>query len=286
MERRALKSPQEMEFTAWGKRIAGRLWPGDAHHRTPAIAIHGWLDNAASFDFVAPLLECPVFAVDMAGNGRSEHRSAEGTYNIWQDVGDLIQVVRQLGWQKFTLIGHSRGAAVACLLAATFPEKVDKLIMLDGFMPEPLAEREAVRQLRQSVDDRVNAGRKSTRLYRSLDDAAAPRMRGRRGLSAQAALAIARRGVIEGPEGFRWSYDPRQRGASEFKLSEKHSDAFVEALRCKALLIVAGENATPLHRRWLGLTDRVALETVGAGHHLHMEKPGEVAAAINRFLKS
>ena len=81
------------------------------------------------------LPDCEIVALDLAGHGFSDSRSPDSSYNIWQDVGDLLDVADELGWQRCTLLGHSRGAAVSMLFAATFPERVDKLILLEGGLP-------------------------------------------------------------------------------------------------------------------------------------------------------
>jgi len=90
------------------------------------LATHGWLDNASTFDLLAPRLEgCEVVALDLAGHGLSGSRSPDAAYNIWEDVGDLLAVCEQLGWARCNLLGHSRGAAIAMLFAGAFPEHVD-----------------------------------------------------------------------------------------------------------------------------------------------------------------
>ena len=104
-------TPKEREFSLPGITLAAREWgtPG----QVPVIAVHGWLDNAGSFDLLAPLLDgCHVLALDSAGHGHSSHRSPDASYNIWQEVGDLIDIADQMGWPRFSAIGHSRGAVL------------------------------------------------------------------------------------------------------------------------------------------------------------------------------
>ena len=101
--------PRERRFALPGLTLAAEIWgsPGER----PIIASHGWLDNAGSFSLLAPLLPgYEIVALDLAGHGLSGSRSPDSAYNLWQDVGDLLDVADAMGWQRFTLLGHSRGA--------------------------------------------------------------------------------------------------------------------------------------------------------------------------------
>ena len=117
---------RERTFEVNGLQIACKEWgrPGF----TPIIALHGWLDNAASFDHLIPLMNnVHVIALDMMGHGKSSHRSADSFYEPWIDVGDVISVADQMLWDKFTLLGHSRGAIISAFIAGTFPERIKNL---------------------------------------------------------------------------------------------------------------------------------------------------------------
>ena len=75
----------ERIFNVNSYQLAAREWQPEAGIKV--IACHGWLDNAASFDFLAPLLSaCHVVALDMPGHGLSDHKSAQANYNIWDDL--------------------------------------------------------------------------------------------------------------------------------------------------------------------------------------------------------
>src|SRR5690606_24141760 len=81
--------PLERRFALRGLTLAGREWGRE--DGLPVLALHGWLDNAGRFDLLAPLLRgCRVVALEAAGQGASDFRSADSGYNLGQDVGDLI----------------------------------------------------------------------------------------------------------------------------------------------------------------------------------------------------
>ncbi|MGE0341946.1 MAG: alpha/beta fold hydrolase [Porticoccaceae bacterium] len=150
-------TPVEHAFSYDGLRIAATEWGHPAG--TPVLALHGWLDNCGSFAPLGRLLrQVRLIALDLPGHGHSSHRSADGTYNIWQDVGVVHAVAEQLGWERFALLGHSRGAMICTLTAGTFPERVSHLGLLDSFVPATVATADEPEQLRGAILDRAARG--------------------------------------------------------------------------------------------------------------------------------
>jgi len=114
--------------------FAAKLW-GNSEGE-PWLLLHGWLDNASSFDVLAPLLvqrfpNAQFLAVDLAGHGYSSHRS-ESVYHHIDYVADAYAITEAMGWKQFNLIGHSLGQSIASILAGTFPDKVKGLVMIEG----------------------------------------------------------------------------------------------------------------------------------------------------------
>src|SRR5690606_21588204 len=96
---------RERRFTVPGLSLAAVEW-GDPDG-LPVLAAHGWLDNAGSFDLLAPLLHgCRTVSLDLAGHGASGFRSPDASYDLWQDVDDLLDVTDELGWPRACLLGH------------------------------------------------------------------------------------------------------------------------------------------------------------------------------------
>ena len=142
----SLRVAREGQVALRGSRIAYRQWGADGDF--PVLALHGWLDNAASFDALAPLLEgYRVIAVDLPGHGRSSHRSADGCYNIWDDLPDLVGLVREFGLERDGLLGQLRGAVIATLMAAIEAPAVKSLGLLDGKIPPHVYEADTVTKL-------------------------------------------------------------------------------------------------------------------------------------------
>ena len=101
---------------------------------TPVLCLHGWLDNACSFDGLAPLLpndKYQFLAIDLPGHGFSSHYPPGMTYRFSDTFTTLRYVKEHLSLDKFTLMGHSMGAAVSIWYASIFTEDVEKIISLD-----------------------------------------------------------------------------------------------------------------------------------------------------------
>jgi pimeloyl-ACP methyl ester carboxylesterase len=279
--------PVERRFQVPGLTLAAEVW-GNAGER-PVLASHGWLDNAGSFALLAPRLSgCEVVALDLAGHGRSGSRSADSAYNVWQDVGDLYDVADQLGWQRCTLLGHSRGAAISMLFAATFPERVDKLVLLEGGLPLTGEPHEAPDGLRQAIRDSRALLGKPGRVFKERDTAIAERAAGFSAVTRGAAEMLARRSLREVAGGYQWHADQRLKAHAELRLTAEHVREFARRVTAPVLLLFATEStfaSWPLYREIATLFANIAIERVAGRHHFHLEG-GEAAIAerIERFL--
>lgn len=281
--------PEQLSWTVDGLTIAGMAWgPADGH---PVLALHGWLDNAASFEVLAPLLHgCRVVALDLTGHGLSDHRSGDATYLIWDDIPQLVKVIEQLGWSHCTLLGHSRGAMIATLLAAAMPDHVDALITLDGLSPSPQDDSQFVHQMHDSFRYTARIARQAQRRFSSREHFIERRQR--YGVSRDIAARLAVRAVQETADGFVLRNDQRLHSPSAVKLNARQIEAALRALSVPVLTVWASEGL--LTRDWD--LDVVALAreaigdlmsvTVDGHHHFHME-PGpaaEIAGHIRDFV--
>lgn len=286
MADRAVSRPATpMQWRVNNLDIAGLAWgqPGDK----PLLALHGWLDNAASFACLAPLLSgYHVVALDLTGHGRSARRSADASYHIWDDLPEILGVLDMLGWGAFDLVGHSRGAIIGTLLAGAFPERVRHLVLLDAVSADAVPEDQFPVQLRTALLDKQRLLQKANRTFSSVDQAVASRAT--RGLTAAAARLLAERNLHERAEGAVWMTDPRLHGASAVKMTEGQIQAVMKALSMPTLLLLAAD--TPAQYRVIAdsassYINRLTVQTIAGGHHFHMEDgAGEVALRILAFL--
>ncbi len=278
-----MMAPKELCFDVYGQTLSALQWEGEGE---PILALHGWLDNAASYVPLAGELGRPMVALDLSGHGHSSHRPAEVATHLVDHVRDVRTVAQQLGWKRFTLMGHSMGAGIACLLAGSCPELVSRLVLIEGLGPPTTKPDEVAATLRRAMDDMAALKDKKKPVYNDINDAIEARTRGFGGLSHVASALLVERALMPIEGGWTWRADSRLRLTSSLRLTEEQVKGFISAIVAPVCLILGeqgmGGNGMFAHRvEWLKNVDVVRLQ---GGHHLHMDAPQEVAAAINRFL--
>jgi pimeloyl-ACP methyl ester carboxylesterase len=283
--------PIERRFELPGLSLAAVDWGEDSASPTAAhrvLAAHGWLDNAGSFDLLAPcLVGCRVVAIDAAGHGRSGFRSADASYALWQDVADLAGVADALGWESFSLVGHSRGAATAMLVAGTFPERVERLVLIEGGVPLVDPPSEAPAALARALGERRELMGRTGRRFATRAEAIAERAKGFTPVSIEAAEILARRSLVETESGFRWHVDQRLKARSELRFTVEQVMAFARRISAPVLMIMAEQSpfaGRALYREAVTWFSDIQALTLPGRHHLHLEgAEREIASRMLRF---
>jgi pimeloyl-ACP methyl ester carboxylesterase len=281
---------RERAFDVDGLRLAALEW-GEVGG-TPVMALHGWMDHAASFQELAPrLVGCHVVALDLSGQGLSSHRAAHATYNIWDDLPQIAEVLDLLGWDDCVLIGHSRGANIATLFAAAQPKRVRALVALDSLVVEPKTDEGIVETLRAFVEQTRVRKARPLRSFPSKE--AYIERRCRQGNAALTSQALAARALEPVPEGVRVRGDSRMFASSAVKLTRAQVGAVLGALECPVLNIWASDGLRKTHPRAAEMaksgraliSDYTVLEFDG-DHHLHLvpDTADRIARAILAFI--
>jgi pimeloyl-ACP methyl ester carboxylesterase len=270
--------------------LAAHLYgPADG---VPVIALHGWLDNAASFARLAPKLPgLRIVALDFAGHGHSDHRPAGASYAIWDYVQDVLEVAEQFGWQRFSLLGHSMGAIVSVLLAGALPERVERLALIDGLIPYTGETEDAPQRLGEALKAQMALTGKRKPVYAEFTRAVEARMRGVGAVSREAAELLAQRGLMPVPGGYTWRTDSRLTLPSPLRLTRAHVMAFIQRLQCPVNLVLAEQGLLAAHPQLTELLgDRpITLSRLPGGHHLHLDDEAGaqlVADCFKGFLRS
>ncbi|MDF1795538.1 MAG: alpha/beta hydrolase [Coxiellaceae bacterium] len=265
--------------------IAAKQW-GDPKGR-PVLALHGWLDNAASFDFLAPeLKDCYVVAVDLPGHGLSGFIPEGVNYHLTDAVANTVKMLDELGWSQATLLGHSMGAAIVSIVAGSFPERAERLIMIDAIGPLSEAIARGPERLGRAVSKLLAAGKRQRTVYPSLEVMAKYRAE-TGGLSVEAAMALTERGCEQVEGGYTWRFDRRLLLPSMTYFSEEQVAVFLQGITAPSLLLV-GDNGimidNSLLEQRIAEISNIVHTSIQGHHHLHMDSPKAVAQAINQFL--
>ncbi len=246
------------------------------------VLLHGGMDHCRSWDFIAPALarRWKVICPDLRGHGDSD-ADPSGTYEIDRYVLDLARLIDHGGLAKVRLVGHSLGGNIAIRYASAFPERVERLVAIEGLGPAPdeLEERERMppgRRLREWADERQAIERRVPRDYASVEEATTR-------MSAQFpsfAPELVRHLTIHGlrlsaPGAWRWKFDNGVRGEGPFELGRGEREALWAAIECPTYLIYGAESwaSDPAEDgRAAHFRDAKVVMHEGAGHWVHHDR--------------
>lgn len=281
---------EQKTFTVFGRKIYTHIYsPSNTQVEFTVFAIHGWMDNLASFtQLIAELigkaaLPIKVVAIDLAGHGKSDHFTGLGAYNIWSDIGDITAIADQLELKHFSLLGHSRGAMVSMILAGTYPDRIDNVILIESILPAYSRDEDAPKHLADSITAQLKLMNRKRNYYRSFDDAVKARMKGFVPLEYIDAKILAEHGVVENEKGFYWEMAPLLMSPSEVKLTFKQLNAFFEAITAKILLFIATDGFIVKNTEltsWIKKQTHITTHTLNGQHHFHMSQCASHIASL------
>ncbi|MAX33745.1 MAG: alpha/beta hydrolase [Halomonadaceae bacterium] len=257
------------------------------------LALHGWLDNAASFSRLAPLLVerlgIRIVALDFAGHGRSRRHPPGVDYAIWDYCHDVLDALASLELESAPLLAHSMGAGVACLVASALPERVERLMLIDGLGALTTPAEDTAQQLRRGLLGHRRRSSPSPR-YADVDSAVAARVAGGvTPIDADSARPLVERNLEPLEDGHvRLRTDGRLMRPSLVRFCPEQVVGMLAAIEAPTLLLegesgILGERkgAKQAREALKGLERRV----LKGGHHLHLERAAlaEVAGSIAQW---
>jgi len=269
----------------------------DRSDRPPLLALHGWLDNAASFIPLAPYLhEFDLVALDFPGHGASAHRAPGYDYAFVDWIHDVLDAMDALGWESAHLLGHSMGGAIATLVAAAAPERVQRLVLIEALGPLAGDAAHAGKRLRDAVTTRRSVAARlsksqaaktiAPRIIADIDTAVAARLADG-SMHRDAARLIVERNLAASGSGYVWRSDARLTLPTQLRITEDAVRSIVRAVEAPTLVIAADPPPpyfTPeLRDARVACLQDGRLLVVAGGHHLHMEQPEAIAPLLREF---
>lgn len=271
-----------------GRNVSGiRQRDANASDAPKMLCIHGWLDNANSFVPVMPYL--PAFdlvAIDLPGCGYSD--ALPQGYALQDMTYQLSKIIEALGWDQCHVLGHSLGGCMAPMLAVASPDAVQTLTLVEALGPMSESAEQLPERMAKAMTHRLDPSRFSSRFFNNKQEAIDSRLRAAKMAPSSAKLIIDRQVMNDG-DGFRWRFDPRWRMASAQYQTEEQVLAILGAVTCPTLTILAEDGILLKRPESNNRLDALSIRqsvTLPGQHHLHMDTPEPVAAAVNGFLQT
>jgi pimeloyl-ACP methyl ester carboxylesterase len=261
----------------------------------PLVLVHGFLDQAHSWSpFVAALqklIKQPlwIIAPDCRGHGDSGWVGAGGYYHFPDYVLDLDHIVQGLGIKTMKLIGHSMGGTISFLYTGSFPQRVARLVLIEGIGPPSMAFSDAPARMEKWIAEVNQRGRKHFRQYSSIRAGAEQLRQTNPRLDAELALHLARSGMKQSSAGkWVWKFDPLHRTTAPQPFYAAQAIEFLRRIACP-VLIVDGAESRQIRRhdskqRLEEIRDRKQVVIENAAHMVHQDNPLALAKVVAEFL--
>jgi pimeloyl-ACP methyl ester carboxylesterase len=270
-ERIPLRSHLTLTAQIWGEPDA-----------PPLLALHGWLDNAGSFAFLAPILAMRwrVILLELPGHGHSGHIPSGGTYHYLDYVSAVLAAADALHLQRYALLGHSLGAGIGSLVAAARPQCIEQLFLIEGLGPLGDDGSNTLQRFRDAYAAKTAKGT-SKRAFANIDQAISARTLAS-GLRADLARPIVERGLVEMEDGWRWRSDSRLTRPSPLRMAESQIATLLSGIEAPTSLLLAHPVTpylpTALMQARAARVAHIHTAHLDGGHHLQLEHPDAVAA--------
>lgn len=274
-----------------GRKYHLTTW-GDAD-APPVLLLHGAMDQSASYQLVVDYLPAGYryVAPDWCGYGRSEHAYCHWYPDYVADLDAIAEAVSPA--QPVDIVGHSRGGNVACLYAGARPERVRRLMTVEGlgFSFASGDEEQAVAAF--TVWLREQRERRSARRYDSVEQVAASLQRNNPGLAPEHAAFLAREWTVASDDGslrLATVFFPREKEG--VPVSVPQAMAYWKRIAAPVCYVYGersrftrytAEHPEEFERRRGCFADWCEVAIPGAGHMIQYDQPRLLAAAIERF---
>lgn len=279
--------PVSRYYTSQRLKMHYLVWGDEAN--PPIILIHGTRDHAHSWQRTAEALASRycVYAPDLRGHGDSAW-AIGGNYSIIDYALDIHALGEAIGRAPYTIIGHSLGGGVALQYAGTFPEKVSRLITIEGLGGRDWQRerRPAHERMRAWVESMHRLEGRNPHVYASLDEATDRMREANRHLSPELARFLTEHGVREADGGYAWKFDNYTRAGSPYEFNMEDARDLWNQIRCPILVIWGKESwgARAGNADLSAFHDQRSVAVDDAGHWVHHDQFDTFMGHVNAFL--
>ncbi|XP_037035055.1 serine hydrolase-like protein [Bradysia coprophila] len=282
----------------WGH-IAAKFW-GPKHVR-PILCLHGWQDNAGTFDSLIPMLPNHVsyLAIDLPGHGLSSRYPDGMIYSHIDYLYTLVLICKKLQWEKVSLMAHSMGAIIGFLFAAAYPEKCDMVVSFDTLKPFVTNFGYVTHFFNNSIEDLMVADIRNQEKseppsykYEELID----RLTSATILSVtrETAPYLLKRAIkpsAKESDKYYFTRDSRLKSLHAVMLPHETNLFLAKRIKAPYCFIKATQSSFKENRKYFNETVDVMKENpqfelhgVDSAHHVHLTEPEKVSVIVSNFI--
>lgn len=283
--------------------LAMKAW-GSPEGTQTILALHGWQDNAGTFDAIIPMIPDSfyVIALDFPGHGMSSHLPPGSPYHDIVFIMEIKRLVEYFKLENFIILGHSMGAALGLFFASIFPKIVDTIIAIDMIKPlsfpaEELAKRTSDGiKLFLNLDEKINSKPPvydhKTAIQKLIEAHSVYGV-----ITPEGAECLLKRGtkqIEDGKEQLYFSRDNRLKAILFCRMDSTALMSYLQHIQCKLCIIKATNgiklDSDEIVEKYIQLyktkCKKFKYIQVEGGHHVHLCQPEVVAPFINQFLNN
>jgi len=261
--------------------------------KPPLLLVHGGRDHARNWDWVATELrdDYHVIAPDLRGHGDSQW-AVGGSYAMVDYVLDVTQLLNALQLFPITIIGHSLGGSIALQYCGVYPDRVRKVVAIEGLGPPPSMLRDTPPNQRMSVwiGEMQGLAQRHPHRYKSLDEAVARMRDANPHLSPEQARHLTVHGSYRDEDGtYLWKFDNYVRAASPYLFNMKEAREIWGQITCPVLLVRGTESwaSDPeIDGRATAFRTYKAINIEKAGHWVHHDQLDVFLTVVREFLRN
>lgn len=243
----------------------------------PVVIIHGLLGSSRNWSSFAKRLSgnFRVISVDLRNHGKSGHAD---TMTYSEMVSDIIEVLKDCGLERISLIGHSMGGKVAMTFALQHRSMIERMVVLDV---APVSYKNELLPLLDALAD-ISLGEISSR--KQADELLAA------SIPDKSLRLFLLQNLVQEGDAYQWRVNLDSIRKSLVDIDGFPAPISVKSHRVKSLFLGGGESAFirphhhPIIKKYFPLAQIHSID--GAGHWLHIDKPDTVLDRIVSFLDS
>ena len=275
----------------YSHRLKLHFWDWGDNGKPNLLLVHGGRDHARSWDRVAEEFSSDfrIIAPDLRGHGDSSWATG-AMYSVPEYVVDLSALIDIVGRSPVYLVGHSLGGSVVLMYTGVYPDRVKKLVSIEGYGPPPekLVPRDIAERMRKWIENVRECETRSSKRYPNLE-AAVARMKGANShLTDTVARHLTLLGSNWNADGtLEWKFDNYIRAFPPFGFNLELARELWGRIECPTLLIRGEESWVPAPEGSPGvdaIQDRTCLNVPNAGHWVHHDQAEIFIRETKKFL--